>query len=42
MIPEVFKLAPNHMWQQKDKAIINASSFITISKTTYNDLINNI
>ena len=39
MIPEVFKLAPNHMWKQKDKAILNASSFITISKTTYNDLI---
>jgi hypothetical protein len=39
MIPEVFKLATNHMWKQKDKAILNASSFITISKTTKNDLI---
>ena len=39
MIPEVFKLAPNHMWKQKDKAILNASSFITISKTTQTDLI---
>ena len=39
MIPEVFKFAPNHMWKQKNKAILNASSFITISKTTEKDLI---
>jgi glycosyltransferase involved in cell wall biosynthesis len=39
MIPEVFKLVKNHMWVQKDKAILNASSFITISKTTKQDLI---
>jgi len=39
MIPEVFKLPPNHMWEQKNKAILNASSFITISKTTHDDLI---
>jgi len=39
MIPEIFKLPKNHMWVQKDKAIINASSFIAISKTTENDLI---
>jgi len=39
MIPETFKLAKNHMWVQKDKAILNASSFIAISKTTESDLI---
>ena len=39
MIPEVFKLAPTNMWKQKDKAIRNASSFITISKTSKDDLI---
>ena len=39
MIPEVFKLTKNHMWVQKDKAILNASSFIAISKTTEKDLI---
>jgi hypothetical protein len=39
MIPEVFKFVLNHMWKQKQKAILNASAFITISKTTKNDLI---
>ena len=39
MIPETFKLSKNHMWIQKDKAILNASSFIAISKTTQSDLI---
>ena len=39
MIPEVFKLVKNHMWIQKDKAILNASAFIAISKTTERDLI---
>ena len=39
MIPERFKLPKNHMWVQKDKAILNASSFISISKTTETDLI---
>ena len=38
MIPELFKFAPNHMWKQKNKAILNASSFIAISKTTKGDL----
>jgi hypothetical protein len=39
MIPEIFNMAPNHMWQQKDLAIKNASQFIVISNTTKNDLI---
>ena len=39
MIPEIFNIAPTHMWQQKDLAIKNASQFITISNTTKNDLI---
>lgn len=39
MIPEVFNFTPNHMWKQKNKAILNASSFITISKTTQSDLV---
>jgi hypothetical protein len=39
MIPEIFNMAPNHMWQQKDLAIKNASQFIIISNTTKNDLI---
>lgn len=39
MIPEIFKLAVNHMWIQKDLAIRNASQFITISQTTKNDLL---
>ena len=38
MIPEIFKLSPNHQWVQKDLAIKNASQFIVISKTTNNDL----
>jgi glycosyltransferase involved in cell wall biosynthesis len=39
MIPEIFKLAVNQMWIQKDLAIRNASQFITISQTTKNDLV---
>ena len=39
MIPEIFNMAPNHMWQQKDLAIKNASQFIVISNNTKNDLI---
>jgi len=39
MIPETFKIPKNHMWIQKDKAILNASAFIAISKTTESDLI---
>ena len=39
MIPELFHLQYNHMWQQKDLAIKNASQFITISNTTKNDLL---
>ena len=39
MIPEIFNMAPNHMWQQKDLAIKNASQFIVISNTTKADLI---
>ena len=39
MIPEHFNFVKNHMWKQKHMAIMNASSFITISKTTKNDLI---
>ena len=38
MIPELFNFAPNHMWKQKNKAILNAASFIAISKTTKGDL----
>lgn len=39
MIPEIFNMAPTHMWQQKDLAIKNASQFIVISNITKNDLI---
>ena len=39
MIPEIFNMASNHMWQQKDLAIKNASQFIVISNTTKADLI---
>lgn len=39
MIPEIFKMAPNNMWQQKDLAIKNASQFIVISNNTKSDLI---
>ena len=38
MIPEIFNFAPNHMWKQKNKAILNATAFIAISKTTERDL----
>ena len=38
MIPEIFNFPKNHMWIQKDLAIKNATYFITISKTTANDL----
>lgn len=39
MIPEVYKFTPNHMWIQKDKCIKNASSFISITNNTKNDLL---
>lgn len=39
MIPEIFNLAQNNMWIQKDLAIRNASQFITISNTTKIDLL---
>lgn len=39
MIPEIFKMPMNLMWQQKKQAIKYAAGFITISNTTHQDLI---
>jgi hypothetical protein len=39
MIPEIFKMPMNPMWQQKIQAIKYAAGFITISETTHQDLI---
>lgn len=39
MIPEIFALPPNHMWEQKNLAIKNAAHFIVISDTTKRDLL---
>ena len=38
-LPEINKEIKNHILIQKNKAILNASSFITFSKKTYTDLI---
>lgn len=39
MIPEMNKIPNNHFLIQKNKAILNASSFITFSKKTYDKLL---
>jgi len=39
MIPEINKEIKNHILIQKNKAILNASSFITFSKKTYDKLL---
>ena len=39
MLPEINKIPINHSLIQKNKAILNASSFITFSKKTYDKLV---